>query len=520
MAFIEIVDLTFAYEGSSDYVFENVSFRMDTDWRLGFTGRNGRGKTTFLRLLMDQNQRVSQRTYEYSGTISSGVKFEYFPYETGDPNRMTLEIAESLLPGLTEPGEIWKIFRELSLLAVGEEALYRPFSTLSHGERTKILLALLFLKENRFLLIDEPTNHLDAAARELLGDYLKRKRGFILVSHDRRLLDACTDHTLAVNKTNIEIQKGNFSSWQENKRRQDAFELAENERLKKEIGRLKTAVRQSKEWADSAESLKLGRKSAEKFGGDKSGDLRVYMGEKSRRMQMRRKNLERRQNREIEEKAGLLKNLESAEELRLFPMEYRADRLLHLDHVTAFYGKKQVLKDFSMEICCGERIALTGRNGCGKSTVLKLIASGRLPSEMGVSTPEITSGRLEIGSQLVISYVPQDTGFLKGGLGEFAKQRGIDSSLLNTLLRKLDFSREQLMKDMEEYSEGQKKKVLLAASLLAKAHLYVWDEPLNYIDVYSRIQVEELILKYQPTLLFVEHDREFVSRAATRIIEF
>lgn len=121
------------------------------------------------------------------------------------------------------------------MLKVSDDVLYRPFSSLSNGEQTKVMLAALFLKENSFLLIDEPTNHLDMKARELVSHYLRSKSGFILVSHDRAFLDHCVDHILSINKTNIEVQKGNFSEWRENKERQDNFELAENDRLKKKI---------------------------------------------------------------------------------------------------------------------------------------------------------------------------------------------------------------------------------------------------------------------------------------------
>lgn len=531
MAFINIVDLSFSYEGSSDMVFEHVSFRMDTDWRLGFTGRNGRGKTTFMRLLWDFGRREEDRRYEYSGTITAPVGFEYFPYEIMDQERFTLEIAEELLPGSTEPGEIWKIFREFSNLELREDVLYRPFSTLSYGERTKALLALLFLRDDKFLLIDEPTNHLDMRAREILGEYLRKKSGFLLVSHDRRLLDTCTDHTLSINKTNIEIQKGNFSSWWENKRRQDACELAENEKLKKDIGRLKMAARQSGEWADQVEATKIGRKNAEKFSTTGGIDTRAYIGEKSRRMQMRRKNLERRQERAIEEKSALLKNLEEVRDLKLFPVEYRSEQLAEFRDVSIGYGEKMVMGGVRFQICRGDRIALTGRNGCGKSSIIKLLLSclGSRPGEGAVGFENIVhksadvtvltySGKIDIGSRLVISYVPQDAGFLEGKLTDYAKEKEIDPVLLNALLRKMDFSRTQLEKSMEDFSEGQKKKVLLAASLATQAHLYIWDEPLNYIDVFSRMQIEDLILKYKPTLMFVEHDREFVERISTKTL--
>ncbi|MNW66273.1 putative ABC transporter ATP-binding protein YheS [compost metagenome] len=113
----------------------------------------------------------------------------------------------------------------------------------------------------------------------------------------------------------------------------------------------------------------------------------------------------------------------------------------------------------------------------------------------------------------------QDTSDLGGHLSEYAATQGIDESLFKSILRKLDFSRLQLEKDISTFSAGQKKKVLIAKSLSEKAHLHIWDEPLNFVDVISRMQIEDLLLEYSPTLLFVEHDREFCANIATRIIE-
>ena len=119
----------------------------------------------------------------------------------------------------------------------------------------------------------------------------------------------------------------------------------------------------------------------------------------------------------------------------------------------------------------------------------------------------------------MISYVPQDTSHLRGTLSEFAEGNGIDESLFKAILRKMDFERVQFEKNMEDFSGGQKKKVLIAKSLCEQAHLYVWDEPLNFIDVYSRIQIEQLILEFAPTMLLVEHDSAFTDAIATHIVK-
>lgn len=496
MSIIKVSDLTFCYEGSYDNIFENVSFQLDTNWRLGLTGRNGRCKTTLLRLLQGQ--------YPYQGTIHASVGFDYFPFDVPDAAQSPMELLARICPDVPP----WRFLRELAPLEMSEDALYRPFSTLSGGEQSKLLLAMLFSRENRFLLIDEPTNHLDRTGRELVSRYLSGKKGFLLVSHDRAFLDGCVDHILSINRSSIDIQRGNFSSWYENKQRQDAFELSQNQQLKKEIGRLQEAARQSSVWADKVEGSKIGKNSAKVRGTADAMGGRAYIGEQSRRMQQRRKNLERRQQTAIEEKSALLKNIESSEVLKLHPLTHHARRLVTLRDAAIDYGGGPVCSGVSFTVEQGDRVALCGPNGCGKSSILKLLCGQDIPC----------TGTLETTSGLTVSYVPQDAAGLRGGLRDYAAGYGIDESLFMTILRKLGFARVQFEKDMGDYSAGQKKKVLLARSLCQSAHLYVWDEPLNYIDVLSRIQLEELLTAFRPTLLFVEHDRVFCEKVATKTV--
>ena len=491
MSLINVANLTFAYDGSYDNIFENVSFQIDTDWKLGFTGRNGRGKTTFLHLLFGK--------YEYSGSISASVSFEYFPYEVVDKESNTINVVNSICLDYVH----WELMRELNRLDVSEDVLYRPFYTLSNGEQTKVLLVALFLKENSFLLIDEPTNHLDMKARKLVSDYLRSKQGFILVSHDRAFLDNCIDHILSINKTIIEIQKGNFSSWWRNKEMQDDFELAENRKFKKDIKRLTNAARQVSDWSDKTEKTKTGGKQASGSKLDKG-----YIGHKAAKVMARSKAIEARQQAAIEEKSKLLKNIESADNLKIFPIPYHTTRLAELENISIFYGEKAACKGVSFVIERGDRIALCGKNGSGKSSILKLICGEEI----------IYTGSFRKGSQLKISYVSQDTALVRGNLTDYASAAGIDESLFKAILRKLNFSRQQFEKDISDFSGGQKKKVLIAKSLCEQAHLYIWDEPLNYIDVLSRIQIEELLLEYQPTILFVEHDRAFSENIATKLV--
>ena len=483
--------MSFAYEGSHDNIFEDVSFHLDTDWRLGFIGRNGRGKTTFLKLLLGE--------HEFSGTIRADVNFEYFPYEITDSEQLAIEALEALIP----QERSWELLREMSMLKLDDEVLYRSFSTLSNGEQTKLLLAALFLKDNCFPLIDEPTNHLDFHAREIVAEYLRSKKGFILVSHDRSFLDSCVDHVLSINRADIEVQRGNYSTWAENKRLRDEFELAENERLKGDIRRLKDAARRASDWSEKTESSKRGTRNS---------GLRPdtgFIGHKSAKIMKRSKALESRSLDALEKKSGLLKNIESADSLKLSPLTHHTDCLVTLENVAIRYGEFSICEGIGFEIERGDCIALTGINGSGKSSIIKLICGENIPH----------SGNVRLASGLKISYVQQDTSSLSGSLFDYAEGYGIDETLFFAILRKLGFERTQFEKDTSDFSAGQKKKVAIARSLCESAHLYIWDEPLNYIDLLSRIQIEQLLIEYKPSLLFIEHDRLFTEKLATKTVE-
>jgi len=483
MSLINVSNLTFAYEGSYDNIFEEVSFQIDTDWKLGFTGRNGKGKTTFLNLLLGK--------FEYIGSISATARFQYFPYPVQDKTKITTAIVEEICPEYQD----WQLARELSLLDINEEVLSRPFETLSNGEQTKVLLAALFLNDNRFLLIDEPTNHLDMKGREIVSRYLNNKSGFILVSHDRAFLDGCVTHILSINKANIEVRRGNFSSWFANKKLQDNFEKLQNVKLKKQITQLEKAARKYADMSDKMEALT-----------PPAGHAK----EKGIRLMNKSKAIETRKKRAVDEKNELLKNIDYASDLKITQLPYHKSHLLSLTDVGIFYGEKKVCDNITLDVNHGDRIALVGKNGCGKSSILKLILGEKITY----------TGELAISSGLKISYVSQDTSHLKGNLTDYAWAHGIDESLFKAILRKLDFLRVQFEKDMSDFSSGQKKKVLIARSLCEKAHLLIWDEPLNFIDVLSRVQIENLLLEYKPTILFVEHDKVFCDKIATQIFSW
>ncbi len=492
MALIQITDLTFAYDGSYDNVFEHLSAQVDTAWRLGLTGRNGRGKTTLLHLLSGQE--------DARGRVHMPVKPLYFPFAVADPSQTTRAVVSQLMGEEEE----WRLLCELAELEVASDALERPFDTLSHGEQTKVLLAALFARDAVYPLIDEPTNHLDLHGRQLVGDYLRRKDGFLLVSHDRDFLNRAVDHILALNRSDVRVCRGNYDTYEENLRRQNAYETERNKQLGRDIRRLEESVRRAAEWSAKAEGAKFHIAPSVAAVVD-----RGYVGAKAARVMQKSKNLMRRRQDELDEKRSLMKNVEKVGELRLSPLSYPKPRLIEVRGAAVRYGERIVCAPVTFSVLRGERVALTGKNGAGKSSVLKALCG----------QSDALCGDVEVGSGLKLSIVPQDTSFLTGSLAAFIAGTGVDETLFKAILRNMDMKREQFDKDMRAFSAGQKKKVLLARSLCESAHLYVWDEPLNYIDVLSREQLEELITAFQPTMLLVEHDRRFLQNIDCKVVE-
>lgn len=340
MSLINVNNLTFGYDGSPNNIFQNVSFNLDTDWKLGLIGRNGKGKTTFLKLL--------QGKYEYTGTISKNVEVDYFPFEIKDKNNMTIEIVHEIAPNV----EDWEIIKELSLLNTEAEILYRKYNLLSGGEQIKILLISLFLKGNNFLLLDEPTNHLDIQTRNNLANYLQKKKGFILISHDRKFLDKVVNHIISINNTNIEIIKGNFSAWKENKDKQDIFEITQNERIQRDINRLEIASKNAQKWSNTVEKSKYKTKESE------TSIDRGYVGHKSAKMMKKAKVIEQRTQKAIEEKSNLLKNIDKNESLKIVKIESRKNPLVMANELQIKYNSKAIFSKISFEINNRDRIAI------------------------------------------------------------------------------------------------------------------------------------------------------------------
>ena len=173
------------------------------------------------------------------------------------------------------------------------------------------------------------------------------------------------------------------------------------------------------------------------------------------------------------------------------------------------YDDKAIFKPLSFEINNGDRVAITGKNGIGKSSILKLILGEKLEH----------NGDIKVLKDLKISHVSQSTENLKGSLKSFAQENKIDESIFKAMLVKMGLLQKDFDTVIQNMSEGQKKKVLIAKSISEQANIYIWDEPLNYIDILTREQIEEMILNYKTTMIFVEHDERFIEKIATKVVE-
>ncbi|MDE6613846.1 MAG: ATP-binding cassette domain-containing protein, partial [Clostridia bacterium] len=380
--------------------------------------------------------------------------------------------------------------------------LYRPYKTLSGGEKTKFKLAVTFAREG-FALLDEPTDHLDVFGREKVARYLSSKKGFIVVSHDKAFLNGCCDHILALENTGAKLSHGGCETYVEESAKKRQADAVKKQSLEAESRRLKKSAERTSDWADAAERQKFGENGKAKYAAVDRG----FLGAKAAKMQKRAVSVQDRREKAETQIKELLKGFKEDEVLKITPEKYFKSRLAELKEVTISFSDRILFEVLSFKIDEGERVAVTGSNGAGKTTLLKLIAGEYMNFK----------GLRDISPRLKISYVPQEWAFY-GTLAEYAETYGIEDGYYKALLSKFGFDGKDFTRPVNLFSEGQKKKAALARSLCEKANLYIWDEPLNYLDIFSRERLKAAILSSGISLIFVEHDISFVNDVATRKI--
>ncbi|GAA3626652.1 ATP-binding cassette domain-containing protein [Lactobacillus hamsteri] len=496
MSNIKITNLSFRYDDASSNIFDNLNLNLDSSWKLGLVGRNGRGKTTFLNLLRNKLHGLGQ--------IQTKLSFSYFPVEINDPENITLYELQGQVDF-----EQWELERELNLMHADPNLLWQPFDTLSGGEQTKVLLALSFTNKDSFPLIDEPTNHLDEDARRHIAEYLqKHDNGYIVVSHDRDFLNQVTDHILAIENTEIHLYQGSYAAYEDTKSKRDEFNREKNAKLKSEISTLNQSRVRIQGFSNKSESKKNAKNHKKT---ELIPDLdKGFLGHKAAKIMKRSKNVERRMDKAINNKKGLMTNIENAPDLSInFQPNYH-HTLLETQHLNLKIQDKQLFKDLNLVIKNHGVISLEGKNGSGKTTFLKLL--------LGQAQEASYQGKYALTTGLQISYLPQDFTEYTGTLKEFAKNQKISYEELLNNLKKMGFPRDSFSTKIEEMSMGQQKRVALAKSLVEPADLYLWDEPANYLDVFNQDQLIKLLRNVKPAMLLVEHDKYFIEQVADQRI--
>lgn len=521
MAKIKLNNVTFYYTDIENPVFTNVNFTLDTSWRLGLIGRNGRGKTTLLRLI---NGDLEVK----GGNIITEVTPQLFPYPVNTEFQKTIDVIkeniakiatiekemqqcleENSVQSLKKYEELLEqymeadgyaiegqIKKELHFMQMREEILEQDYETLSGGEKTRIQIIALFLRKDAFILLDEPTEHLDVEGKKILINYLSRKKGYIVVSHDKVFLDYVTDHILAINKATVELEKGIYSTWRDNMERKESFELKTEEKLKREITQLERTSEKNKSWAE------VGNKQKYEFAGN-------FRANGAKRYLHQAKRAQERVEDDLKAKKELLKNMEKMKAFSILQEETEEDVLLRIQGLNFSYGEHQILKNVNFQINRGDRIWLRGKNGSGKSTLIRLIVEAGKKKECRFQE------QLEIKENITISVSQQEPYWKCGILSELVKEREMYQKIIE-IAESFDLTEELLQRPIESFSSGERRKLDIARALAQKNQLLILDEPLNYMEVMFREQLEKAILESEATILFVEHDEQFGKKVATK----
>ncbi len=494
-------------------ILDGLSFQVDTGERVGLLGKNGAGKTTLFRILTgelepDEGQvsiasgkrvgLISQiPVYPAGYTVEAVLRTAFDRLK--DMEREMGEIADRMAAGENEPSLLRRydaltaafesgggydtetaLHKVCNGLDISRDMRQRQFADLSGGEKTRVNLGRLILEDTDILLLDEPTNHLDLRATEWLEDYLSRFKGTVLtISHDRWFLDRVVSRIVELENGKAELYTGNYSFYVVEKERRYEEKLRQYEKEQAKIEQLQAAADKLHLWA---------------FMGNDKLHKRAFSMEK--RIERLRKTDKPRKERKLEVRFG--------------EREFRGDEVMIVKDLKKSFGDRVLFDHVDLEVVGGERIALLGDNGTGKSTLIKLI--------MGEEEPD--SGKIRLGPTVKIGYLPQIIHFDRP-----------DRNLVDTMLYAQDcstqeardrlaafnFRGEDVFKTVSTLSGGEQSRLRLCMLMDEKINLLILDEPTNHLDLDSREWIEEAVADYPGNLLFVSHARYFINQFATRI---
>lgn len=490
MGEIKLSNVSYKYDNQATPVFNHLNLTLHDDWKLGVVGRNGKGKTTLLKLISGE--------ITGTGIVKSTSKVQYFPYTVAE-NQTVLNIYQSLSD---EP--LWKFNKELQSIGLHQEIIQRTFSTLSGGEKTKVLLAILFLDENSFKLIDEPTNHLDEFGSESVIDYLNQKTGFIVVSHNSFLLRKICDHILAFEKNTIRVHHGDYEAYAKQKNIEADLIADSNKKIDTKIKSLKSISNHNKRWSMKKEATKINKTGdRNKKAGDKG-----KIGKNAAKLMKKAKLADKKMEQEVKKQKELRHDTYEIDDLIIKGSDNQIKTLINFSAFSLGYPNA-LFTPISLSITAGDVVGISGENGAGKTSLLKQI--------LGTFSGE-TVGDIKVNNQLEISTIAQ-TYYHNETIDEYIEKNEVDRTIFLTNLHKLGVARSDFQKQISEMSMGQQKRIELARSLAQRADLYVWDEPLNYLDAYNQQQLLKLIQENEVTMIIVDHNHDFLNAMCNKKIK-
>ncbi len=511
MAVVSVQNLTLSF--GEQTLFSDVSFDIYEKEKVGFVGANGVGKTSLFKVIKGDYLADSGACF-----IGKNVKVGYMEQHTCSDNRtvydelisvfddlikmekelddIALKLTESADDALIarqdyltnefqkNGGLTYKSLTRSSLIGLGfdEKDFFMETAKLSGGQKSKLILAKLLLSKADLLLLDEPTNHLDIRAVEWLEGFLSAFSGaFIVISHDRYFLDKITNRTIEIENCKLRSYKGNYSDFLIKKKAEQKAIEDKYEQDLKEIERLEGIIAQQRQWN-------------------------------------REKNIKTAESKEkvIERiKAQMVVPDAKVQKIRFdfTPKCVSGEDVLDVFELSKSFGDKKIFENVSFHIKRGERVFLLGDNGCGKTTLLKILMQDYPAS----------NGKFRFGANLFTGYFDQVQAKLdlnKTAMDEvWSAFPYLTETRLRNALAAFLFKGDEVYKKLEKCSGGERARIALLKLMLGQFNFLLLDEPTNHLDAFSREELENTLLNYSGTMLIVSHDRYFINKLATSIVE-
>lgn len=521
MIILSAKDLTKTY--GTDVILENISFSINKGDRVGIVGANGAGKTTLLRMLTGEltssdgdyfvsaDMRVGylkqDGEFNSENTLIEEIEsiFSRFPAMEAEMNSILKQVEEIGNSDQEKSAQLlnrYDMLHEefnrqggysyksemsgvLNSMAFGEESYNKKISSLSGGEKTRLALACLLLKKPDILFLDEPTNHLDIGTLKWLEQYLKNYKGtIVLVSHDRYFLDQTVNRIFEVENHHLNIYEGNYSFYAEERKARREAEMKRFEKQQTEIKRQEDMIRRFKERGTE----KLAKRAA-------SREKRLSAMELMDKPEAARGKM----------KLNFRENFQSGKDV------------IFAEGLSKSFGygtkSRQLFEDVNLDIKRGERICFVGANGIGKTTLLRIL----------LGEIQATTGRIKIGHNVQMGYYDQGQQLLNTAgtvIDELHDEYTLYSEPeLRNILARFMFRGEAVFLNVGSLSGGEKARLSLLKLMMSGANLLILDEPTNHLDIESKEVFEEALLDFPGTCIIVSHDRYFLNKIPTRILE-